>query len=194
MPPVSPMIFAMECTLRRPRPCGNAPASTAARRGASLSSSRVVHRRAMWSRAVMSPWVVMASALAPANGSASELVGAARCQSCHSTEHAQWSTTGHARGLDRLPASQRRDPRCVGCHATSATTGLVRVECESCHGAGRAHVEDPRLPMARGADPVACLRCHTVDGPRIVPFALEPGLARVRHAPAASLVDAGVRP
>jgi len=147
----------------------------------------------MWSRVVMSSWVVVVSALAPTYGRASELIGAARCQACHAAEHAQWLSTGHARGVDRLPAPQRRDPRCVGCHATAAAAGLARVECESCHGPGRAHTEDPKQPMARGADPIACLRCHTAESPRLTTFDPDAGLAAVRHSPAAPPVDAGVR-
>lgn len=127
-----------------------------------------------------------------AEADASELVGALRCRTCHAEAYEQWRQTPHARAFDRLGPEQRRDPRCTACHATAADEGLTGVQCESCHGPGRhyavdAVMRDPALARAvgldRGDSAGVCTRCHTADGPRLVPFDPDAAMPLVRHRP-----------
>lgn len=126
----------------------------------------------------------------PTIASASDYVGARRCKSCHPAEYAQWKTTPHARAVERLSAAERRDPRCAGCHSTSAADGLEGVQCESCHGAGKyywpAHVMvDHALAKAVGLLPgnqkSTCVSCHTADTASVTPFDFAKAIELVRH-------------
>lgn len=125
------------------------------------------------------------------DGWASDFIGAEQCQSCHPAAYAQWRSTPHARAAEVLSEAERRDPRCTGCHATSAADGLWGVQCESCHGAGRYYwrdfiMRDTGLARAAGlqsgAEPSVCRACHTAEAPRLVPFDLTAALEQVRHA------------
>jgi DmsE family decaheme c-type cytochrome len=80
---------------------------------------------------------------------AEEYVGDDTCAVCHDTQHQTYADTPHGRGADpRSPTGQRG--------------------CESCHGAGARHVEDPENvspPVTFDAsDPdaasTACTACH----------------------------------
>lgn len=122
---------------------------------------------------------------------ASDFIGAEQCQSCHPDAYAQWKATAHARATEVLDEAERRDPRCTGCHATSAADGLWGVQCESCHGSGRYYwpdyiMRDHGLARAAGlqsgAEPSVCRTCHTADAPRLVPFDLSAAIERVRHS------------
>lgn len=123
---------------------------------------------------------------------ASDYLGADKCRSCHEQAWQQWKTTPHARAADVLSAAERRDPRCTGCHATSARDGLLGVQCESCHGPGRHYwpefiMKDLELARAAGlrsgGDPAACRSCHTADSPALRPFDAVDALRHVLHRP-----------
>jgi len=98
-------------------------------------------------------------------------VGSDACKACHAAEYAQWSGTKHARAFDALQSFDRSmDRQCVGCHVTGwaadggpdapARVGPYRdVQCEACHGPGRAHVADPTGAKLL-ADP-GVKTCHT---------------------------------
>lgn len=70
---------------------------------------------------------------------------------------------------------RQRDPKCVTCHVTGpddapgTLDGIGRHEgvgCESCHGAGAEHVNDPtttRDNVARAVPAERCLACHEAD-------------------------------
>ncbi|HSE26725.1 MAG TPA: cytochrome c3 family protein [Gemmatimonadales bacterium] len=121
------------------------------------------------------------------------------CGNCHVGTHSQWLTSGHTGAWAALvQAGQEGNPDCQVCHAVSgngnATTGDVGilavndaayydVQCESCHGPGFDHVQEPdnpaNLPLARAdvtVDPgtgrvldidASCASCHGVShGPR----------------------------
>ena len=105
-------------------------------------------------------------------------VGAAACVACHRAADSFWRATKHARALATREAAHRaRAPACIGCHVTGyfqpggttelavATTKLRDVGCESCHGAGSAHVAAPRDAgkIARAVPASVCLGCHTPD-------------------------------
>jgi hypothetical protein len=117
-------------------------------------------------------------------------VGAEGCRTCHAQAYQQWQTTPHARAFERLVGAERTNPTCVGCHATNAASGLVGVQCESCHGAGGVYwpayvMQDRGLAEAvglqQGDQAEICGRCHTADQPSLVPFDVSSALRLVRH-------------
>jgi predicted CXXCH cytochrome family protein len=78
------------------------------------------------------------------------------CGNCHADYQASWVNTKHAVAWADLQASGHAQQMCEGCHAVSelgnaldstggynkvADTAYFDVQCESCHGAGLAHVE-----------------------------------------------------
>jgi hypothetical protein len=105
-------------------------------------------------------------------------LGTAACGACHAPALAQWQTTKHARALSALMRIGRdKDPSCVGCHVTGylqpggpkeiaeAREKFANVGCESCHGAGKAHLEaaDKKKSTARAVPEAICRGCHTAD-------------------------------
>jgi Cytochrome c554 and c-prime len=99
-------------------------------------------------------------------------VGSRTCAACHTGAYVWWRSTPHGRALGTLEKRGRaHDLACVGCHVTGfgepgGSTAppfgeLASVGCESCHGQGSAHVDDPSRPTAAGPlrEPV-CARCH----------------------------------
>ncbi|MCO4744600.1 MAG: hypothetical protein KC912_07425 [Proteobacteria bacterium] len=120
-------------------------------------------------------------------------VGADACQSCHTEQHTQWRRTSHARAYKGLVDVDRAmDPECYSCHVTGADSehgprepmlvGPFRdVQCEACHGPGRAHIAAPAtVRMVKSPDESLCITCH--DGERDMGrFELERYLKRVSH-------------
>lgn len=107
---------------------------------------------------------------------ASPYIGGEACAACHKPEHAQWSTTAHARAWQSLVTADRAlDDACWSCHVTAAkapggpetasTTGPYRdVQCEACHGPGRAHANNPAAAaVIRDPAADACVACHDGD-------------------------------
>ena len=85
-----------------------------------------------------------------------DYVGSDTCESCHPQEFATWSASPHARARASLEAKGAdQEASCLKCHTTGfgqpggfaapaaagAHPDLARVGCESCHGAGAAHVQ-----------------------------------------------------
>lgn len=109
---------------------------------------------------------------------ASPFAGGEACVGCHQEQHAQWSTTAHARAWNTLVAQNRAlDGECWSCHVTGAAqpggpqdpmgnAGFRDVQCEACHGPGRAHVAAPAEAKLQHPSPVSnvCRQCH--DGER----------------------------
>ena len=61
-----------------------------------------------------------------------------------------WSKTKHAKAIDRFGRDERKAGNpCIGCHITGSKDPVeiegqlvnANVQCESCHGPGKAHVE-----------------------------------------------------
>jgi len=90
--------------------------------------------------------------------------GAMSCRRCHTDAYRVWIKTSHSRASLNLSQEEKRDPKCLGCHATKLNFvkgGAIEnlVGCEACHGKGSKH---------RGADgnitlkvPEAiCASCH----------------------------------
>jgi 2',3'-cyclic-nucleotide 2'-phosphodiesterase (5'-nucleotidase family) len=94
------------------------------------------------------------------------------CGTCHKKEHEVWAASRHSHAMDTLKkTSQEFDPECVGCHSTGhnerggfvnlkETPSLANVQCESCHGAGKAHAAKP-APKFGPSGEVTCRGCHT---------------------------------
>lgn len=98
-------------------------------------------------------------------------VGTKACQTCHGPQYDEWSETAHAGALISIEKQQGKvPPQCQTCHTTAAglpggfvsrdaTPTLASVGCESCHGAGRRHLEDPERPFGKiGLS--SCTVCH----------------------------------
>jgi hypothetical protein len=106
-------------------------------------------------------------------------VWAASCQECHSEIHEAWSKTKHARTINRLSGENREGDRCIGCHVTGVREAVTdgntivnaNVQCESCHGPGKAHVEAAKAGNAAEARMVrkpaqkTCETCHNDKSP-----------------------------
>lgn len=104
------------------------------------------------------------------------------CGNCHVGMQAGWETTGHADAWESLQASGGSQEFCEGCHSvnergnpTEGAAGWTAtadpryhdVQCESCHGPGLDHVENPDATqplasIAAGTDLQAgCGECHS---------------------------------
>ena len=105
----------------------------------------------------------------------SPFVGEAVCQTCHAVQHKIWFDTQHATAYEKLEdVNKAFDPDCVKCHVVgfdqpggffdmNITGHLMGVQCESCHGAGREHVEaGGGKPLANAGWPKQkiCAQCH----------------------------------
>ncbi len=101
-------------------------------------------------------------------------VGATRCAQCHQTFMESWKATRHAQAFSSLEnVGKASDPECVACHSVGfgeqggfytleTTPSLANVQCESCHGLNRDHIEDYTVPMKR-VTAEDCRTCHTPD-------------------------------
>ena len=100
--------------------------------------------------------------------------GVEQCVSCHQQEYAFWSTTRHARAYQTLAVQNKQfNLDCVGCHVTgyeepggsSVVHAFENVQCETCHGPGSRHIQNPAdLSLIRGQpDRGLCgPKCHHV--------------------------------
>lgn len=128
------------------------------------------------------PAIAMASATFPT-------VGPETCKACHPAAYEAWRTGPHARAFDSLPERNRKDPRCLSCHAPLVEDGFVAVGCETCHGAGGAYsaryvMRDPELSRAVGLlDPgeKGCGGCHNESTPSLNKFEYARKLPLIEH-------------
>jgi len=121
-------------------------------------------------------------------------VGTARCAECHDESMPVYRSTKHAHAYATLvEAGKQYHLNCIGCHVTGAYQpgGVCRVDkiegrenvgCESCHGPGSTHAEDPSVKnIARKPEKQACEGCHNhenspnFDFARYLPQILGPG-------------------
>ena len=102
-------------------------------------------------------------------------VWASACKDCHSAQFAAWQKTKHATAIGRLSATERAAD-CVRCHITGSPPlmedGLnAGIQCEGCHGAGKAHVQAAREGAAkpgaitRRPAEATCVTCHSETSP-----------------------------
>jgi len=104
--------------------------------------------------------------------------GSARCGDCHEAAFAWWRQHQHGRAYATLQKKNKQyNLSCVGCHVTGygkpggaavvQNEGLVDVGCESCHGPGSLHAEDPDVDDAknvvRDTPEAVCKTCHTPE-------------------------------
>ena len=97
------------------------------------------------------------------------LVGWQRCAGCHRAEADFWRQSRHAKAYATLRAkNQQFNQTCLPCHVTGPAStampeSLQAVGCESCHGPGREHSNDPKRPMVKQPPAQSCLGCHTPE-------------------------------
>jgi 2',3'-cyclic-nucleotide 2'-phosphodiesterase (5'-nucleotidase family) len=105
----------------------------------------------------------------------SPYVGEEACATCHQEQHRIWFDSQHAIAYEDLEGVNKAfDPQCIKCHVVgfeqpggffdiNITAHLMGVQCESCHGAGREHVEQAgRTPLPNSDWPreKICAQCH----------------------------------
>jgi hypothetical protein len=114
---------------------------------------------------------------------ASPYAGVDECAKCHQEEYDIWKNTGHSHAMATLEKrNQQLDQGCVKCHvvgyeqggfqAIYSTPQFANVQCESCHGPGRAHTESPGKGYGFMSVPVGCIQCHTQNNSPDFNFAL----------------------
>lgn len=105
-----------------------------------------------------------------------DYVGYTACVECHADVVEGWKTTPHANAFEdlrRQGEEKQSVPGCVRCHVVAMdadggfidmglTPELKDVQCEACHGPGRAHAAS-RNPADIVGKPgeAACRACHT---------------------------------
>jgi len=127
-------------------------------------------------------------------GVVSPFVGEKACQVCHAEAHAIYKKTRHAKAFATLERVNKAfDPGCIACHSVGfdkkggfididSTKHLKNVQCESCHGAGRAHVESVgQAPLGHHnwQPEQMCAQCHT--RPHSPTFDFENYVTKIRH-------------
>lgn len=104
-------------------------------------------------------------------------VGEKSCKECHTKQYKFWLETGHSRAYAILERENKQfSVDCVGCHVTGweeeggfyqpkEVGNLKNVQCESCHGPGKFHIEaelkNRKKTIRRIPDEKKCLKCHT---------------------------------
>jgi Cytochrome c554 and c-prime len=114
------------------------------------------------------------------------------CKSCHVVEWDSWGKTKHATAIRRVSSEKDNPAGCVGCHVTPAGATLLdqdvnaNIQCEGCHGPGKAHVAaatggaaKPGLIVRKPAEEV-CVTCHTPKSPHFKFFSY-PAMAPLSH-------------
>ena len=111
---------------------------------------------------------------APAKGQAG-YVGVEECDNCHSEAVEHWQTTRHFGAYKTLVDDNKQfDLSCVSCHVTGfrepggsevvENEGLQAVQCETCHGPGSIHADDPTTDNIRlHTTEETCLGCHNPE-------------------------------
>ncbi|MBM3458901.1 MAG: hypothetical protein FJX77_10270 [Armatimonadetes bacterium] len=137
--------------------------------------------------------------------SADEFVGDGKCAGCHRKPHTVTTASKHHHAYETLVRKQSEyDPECLSCHTVGyglhsgfvdlqKTGQLANVQCESCHGRGKRHVEQMQKAMGNPSllaaarkesslKPVtaaSCIRCH--DEENSENFQFRSFWAQIRH-------------
>jgi hypothetical protein len=108
----------------------------------------------------------------------SDFVGAQACSACHENAQSVWEGTGHSGAYSILErVNKEYDPECIGCHTVgfnksggfidlSVSSHLIDVQCESCHGTGRDHLESNGILSTENSNwslEKICAQCHIGD-------------------------------
>lgn len=110
----------------------------------------------------------------PENLPENEYLGSQPCQACHPLEYDHWKDTPHGNAMATLLSKNRHFvPECLVCHTTGfgypggfnqvkVDGPLSRVGCESCHGPGALHVQNPANKnwIRRQVPDSLCQVCH----------------------------------
>ncbi len=102
-------------------------------------------------------------------------MGYKECATCHEEIVNSWLKTRHAKAFESLKkTSQEGLPGCVPCHVTGydepggyvdfeITPELIGVQCEECHGPGKAHTTNPgeKSGITTKTGDKKCKKCHT---------------------------------
>jgi hypothetical protein len=112
---------------------------------------------------------------APAKGKAA-FVGNTACLECHEDAFPLWRESKHSHAWETLEtAGKQFHLNCVGCHVTGyeqpggvcrldKVAGREDVGCESCHGPGSLHVEQPESANIVGKPgKELCVTCHNPE-------------------------------
>jgi hypothetical protein len=129
----------------------------------------------------------------PEKGQAS-FVGNGACLECHEEAFPLWRESKHGHAWETLEtAGKQHHLNCVGCHVTGyeqpggvcrldKVAGREDVGCESCHGPGSRHVEEPGAENILGKPGrELCVTCHNpensphFDFARYLPRIVGPG-------------------
>lgn len=104
-----------------------------------------------------------------------DYAGEQECKTCHLAQHEIWTRTRHANAFDALrDVNKAFDPACIVCHTVGfnkkggyiddqVTDYLRNVQCESCHGSGRIHVNmKGKAPLGHSGwnKEKICDQCH----------------------------------
>lgn len=121
---------------------------------------------------------------APDKGQAA-FVGSAACQDCHAEAFPVWEGSKHHEAWKTLEGVGKQfHLNCTGCHVTGwqkpggvcrldKVAGRESVGCESCHGPGSIHVEDPTASnITARPDASVCVTCHNRENSPHFDFAL----------------------
>ena len=138
------------------------------------------------------PWLLLLVLLLVRSGAAgaADFVGPESCKGCHPAAYDTWMQSKHARAGDSLSESQRKDARCLSCHAPEqASQGVSHVTCETCHGPGQSYspsyvMKDAELARLVGlVDPSekSCRTCHDASSPSLKPFNFVESLKAIDH-------------
>ncbi|MEE8395407.1 MAG: multiheme c-type cytochrome [bacterium] len=131
----------------------------------------------------------------------SQFVGAATCRTCHAAPGKIWEASRHGGALKTLErVGKQFDPECIACHvagfkrggfvSAQLTPNMAGVQCENCHGPGKAHLANPAAKPAAfsppgsngaGAKPgqATCRTCHL--GSHSPSFDFEKYWPKVKH-------------
>jgi hypothetical protein len=132
----------------------------------------------------------LAKPTASLDPTSSAFAGVETCSTCHQEEFEIWDKTGHAHAMATLERKKQQfDTECVGCHVVGFQKGgfqslvttpqLANVQCESCHGPGKQHAENPGKGYGFMQTPVGCTQCHTQ--PNSPDFNFETYWPKVKH-------------
>jgi hypothetical protein len=141
------------------------------------------NKKAQQTTSTLQPTSLLSTANSP-------FVGAESCAACHDEAFKIWEQTGHAHAMATLEnKKQQFDTECVGCHVVGFQKGgfqslvttpqYANVQCESCHGPGRNHVDNPGKGYGFMETPVGCTVCHTQ--PNSPDFDFETYWPKVKH-------------
>jgi len=132
----------------------------------------------------------LASAAFPTELTGTEFVGPESCKACHPDAYAAWRQSKHARAIESLSETQRRDARCLSCHSPNLEDRRVEsISCETCHGGGQYYasgyvMKDQELVRLVGLlDPSekGCRSCHDASSPSLKPFDFVEKLKLIDH-------------